>query len=119
MNRHSEQTQAFKADILEILLALSEAPVHGYGIVQAVHERTGGRMSLAPSLLYRRLHRLAEDGLVEQAGVEAGRRGKDKRLYRLTAAGREVLRAEATRLVELANSPGVLRAVAPRAAESG
>lgn len=119
MTQNAEHRQAFKADILEILLALSEAPLHGYGIVQAVRERTGGRMSLAPSLLYRRLHRLAEDGWVEQVGVEPGERGKAKLLYRLTADGQAVLRAEAARLVAMANSPGLLRVLDPNTAESG
>lgn len=119
MTNHTERPEAFKADILEILLALSHGALHGYGIVQAVEGRTDGRISLAPSLLYRRLHRLADEGWVEQVGVERGARGKARLLYQLTPEGRRFLRAEAARLVALANSPDLLGALAPRTAEDG
>ncbi|HSR42973.1 MAG TPA: helix-turn-helix transcriptional regulator, partial [Longimicrobiales bacterium] len=59
-------TPPLHPEIFEILLALANGALHGYGIVKAVEENTGGEISLAPSLLYRRLRRLQDDGLVAE-----------------------------------------------------
>lgn len=102
-------------EIFEILLALAEGPAHGWGIVQEVESRTDGRIELAPSLLYRRLRRLVEDGLVEEAGEAPGERGRPRKEYALTHQGRARVRAEARRLVDLASE----RAIRDLAGESG
>jgi DNA-binding PadR family transcriptional regulator len=67
--------------------------------------------------LYRLLTRLVSEGLVEETAAPRGgavpHPGRDRRYYRLTAAGRAAVRAEAKRLrevLELAAS----RAVLPR-----
>lgn len=96
-----------KPEIFEVLLALGGGRLHGYGIVQAVESSTGGRVRLAPSLLYRRLRRLLEDGLIEEAGETPGERGGSRKEYALTPAGRALLRAEARRLVSVAGRPRI------------
>jgi DNA-binding PadR family transcriptional regulator len=92
-----------KASVLEILMALAETPLHGYGILQRVRERTKGRVRLDTGPLYRRMKRLLEDGLVEETGSpEEGEEADDRRrYYTLTALGRAALTLEANRLAEL------------------
>src|SRR5690348_8057250 len=87
----------------QVLLALSDGPRHGYGVIQEIDTRTGGLMRLRTGTLYLLLQRLAADGLVEparpprhQAG--AATPGSPRRYYDVTTLGRAVLAAEARRL---------------------
>ncbi len=50
--------------VYHILLSLSEASRHGYGIIKDVMERTGGRLELEAGTLYAAIKRLREDGLL-------------------------------------------------------
>lgn len=80
-----------------ILTALAGGRLHGYGIIQAVKALSGGRVTLRPGTLYGALDRLAESGLVVVDG-ETVEQGRFRRYYKVTAAGAEVLAAEADRL---------------------
>ena len=51
---------------LQILLALAEGPLHGYGIRQAVEERTEGDVRLGSGTLYEAIHRLLGDSRIEE-----------------------------------------------------
>ena len=85
--------------VFHILLALADGERHGYAIMRDVDERTGGLVRIGPGMLYGSIKWLREDGLIEEMPARA--RGDDddrRRYYRLTADGREVLRAEAVRL---------------------
>ena len=97
-----------------ILLALHDDDRHGYGIMQAVAERTEGRTKLNPGTLYTTLQRLTERGLItewtprERQGGHSDRR----RSYRITSLGRRVARMEFERLGDLVNlgrAAGLLR----------
>ena len=79
-----------------ILTALVGAPRHGYGIVGEVASLSDGRVQLKVGTLYGVLDRLVTDGLVELDREEV-ERGRLRRYYRLTEAGRQRLAAEATR----------------------
>jgi DNA-binding PadR family transcriptional regulator len=79
-----------------ILLALLDAPLHGYGIMKEVERESAGEVRLEIGSLYRLLARLLDEGLIE-AGEGDGRR----RNYELTRLGRKVLKAEAQRLAGL------------------
>jgi DNA-binding PadR family transcriptional regulator len=81
----------------EVLLALTDGPAHGYLIMQLVEARSGGEVTLHPGTLYRTLARLLEQGLVEERGAPARARER-KTTFRLTAFGRAVAEAEASRL---------------------
>ncbi len=90
--------------VFHLLLALSDADRHGYGIAKEVAERTGGRVRLGPGTIYGTLNRMRDAGLVEERQTAAGaaRGGDDRRrYYRITPLGRAVARAEASRLLEL------------------
>lgn len=89
--------------ICQILLALAEEEHHGYAILHAVRERSGGRIRINTGPLYRHLKRLLDDGLVEESDYRPAPDHDDhrRRYYRLTATGREVIAAEAERMAEL------------------
>lgn len=80
----------------QILLALAERELHGYGIMADVLERTGGRMRLWPGVLYGSLKRLSDEGLVEETDPpkDAPRDRMSRRFYRLTREGRRALGRE-------------------------
>jgi len=85
----------------QVLLTLAEAPRHAYGLAKAVEEQPDGGVRLEIGSLYRILARLTTAGLIEE-GTPPGRGGGGhearRRYYQLTAFGREVATAEATRL---------------------
>lgn len=84
----------------EILLALTDGDRHGYAILKVLESRG---VPLAASLLYRKIRRMMQQGLI--AGSEARPDPGDdarRRYYRLTSLGRTVVRAEAARIVQLA-----------------
>lgn len=88
------------AAVLQILLALSKAPLHGYGILQDVAARSD-RPTLLPGTLYRALARLQQEGLVEPAEpAEGSDFDPRRRCYQLTELGIRVLRCELRRLEE-------------------
>jgi PadR family transcriptional regulator PadR len=85
------------------LAALLDGPLHGYAIIRRVHDLTGGRVRLAAGTLYAALDRLTAAGLIEVERTEIVD-GRARRTYRLTGAGREALRTEATRMQTLART---------------
>ena len=86
---------------LQILLALAEGPLHGYGIKQRVEERTDGRVRLGSGTLYEAVHRLLEQSVIEEVDALPGEPtsgGPPRRFYALTGAGRDLLREELDRM---------------------
>jgi DNA-binding PadR family transcriptional regulator len=86
-----------------ILLALADADRHGYAIIQDVSARTRGAVKLSAGTLYRSIHRMLEDGLLEELRERPAPEEDDerRRYYRITRFGQQVARAEAARLTEL------------------
>jgi transcriptional regulator len=80
---------------LLVLKALSWEPMHGYNILDWLRQATQNELRLEDAALYPALHRMEARGLIasEWGLSENNRRAK---YYRLTAAGRRELRAEAT-----------------------
>ncbi|HUF51087.1 MAG TPA: helix-turn-helix transcriptional regulator [Longimicrobiales bacterium] len=87
--------------VLEILVALGGAPLHGYAVAQAVRARSGGRIRLETGPLYRHLKRLLDDSLVAEAPRPEDDDARRGAYYRLTPLGRRVLAAESRRLGDL------------------
>jgi DNA-binding PadR family transcriptional regulator len=85
-----------------ILSALARGPLHGYGIIKAVEELSGGRLTLRAGTLYEALDRLEKDGTVAFDREETAG-GPPRRYLRLTDAGRALLASEAARLEETAS----------------
>lgn len=67
---------------LYLLFLLNEGPRHGYDLMQALTERTGGTYTPSAGTIYPRLAKLEEEGLVRSASD--GR----KTVYEITEAGR-------------------------------
>jgi DNA-binding PadR family transcriptional regulator len=87
----------------QILFVLYRRELHGYAVVKSIAERTGGRVRLEPSNLYRRVRRMMQEGLVEEAEERPTPELDDRRrrYFALTELGRAVLAAEAQRMREL------------------
>lgn len=75
-----------------VLLALTK-PGHGYRLMGEVEKVSGGRVSMGPGTLYGVLTRMKKEGLILLT-EDDGRR----KVYRITAAGREALAREYARL---------------------
>ena len=67
---------------LYLLNLLDEAPRHGYDLIQALTDRTGGTYTPSAGTIYPRLAKLEEEGLVTKTAD--GR----KTIYEITDAGR-------------------------------
>jgi len=96
----------------QVLLALRSGPLHGYGIMKAVEEASGGSVTIELGSLYRMIARLLSTGLIAQAesGADVTHAGKARRNYRVTSLGLEVARAEARRLRDALVAAGDLLA---------
>jgi DNA-binding PadR family transcriptional regulator len=88
---------------LLILSVLSEGPLHGYGIVRAVEERSMTQVLLDPANLYRALRRMHRDDWVRETD---GDDTDGRRRFSLTRTGERVLRAEVARLEALLRQVG-------------
>ena len=88
---------------LQVLLALSAGPRHGYGLIADIGEQSGGRIRLVPGNLYTVLRRLLDWGWIEESDDSdaAPSAGPPRRTYELTSSGSSALRREASRLGEV------------------
>jgi DNA-binding PadR family transcriptional regulator len=87
--------------VCHVLFALADTERHGYAIIREVDERTDGAIRLRTGTLYTLLHRLIERDLIEEGEAAGDDDDPRRRYYRLTALGRDVLKAEALRLQAL------------------
>ena len=71
-----------------VLLLLDEEPMHGYQLMQAIADRSGGRWTPSPGAIYPALNLLEDEGLVTVA-AESGRK-----VATLTEAGHELVDAQ-------------------------
>ena len=72
-----------------LLAALEDGPRHGYAVMEALREATGGQIDLPTGTIYPALHRLEQAGLIIGSWSVVG--GRRRRCYTLTAAGRVAL----------------------------
>ena len=89
--------------VLLILWALADGPQHGYRLRRRAEELGRGHVSISPASLYESMNALRRRGLIEhaKAPADADRDDKRRRYFRLTKRGRDVLKAEASRLAWL------------------
>ena len=89
-----------KADVLQGTLALMVlktldvlGPLHGFGIARRIEQISGDRLSLNYGSIYPALLRLEQErAIVSEWGVSENNR--KAKYYRLTAAGRRLLKQE-------------------------
>ncbi len=76
-----------------ILAQLEEVPRHGYEIAARIGDRSGGLVQFHAASLYPVLYRLERRGLIQGRWVEKPAQRR-RRYYRLTPAGRTVLKEQ-------------------------
>jgi len=74
---------------LLLLAVLTRGPAHGYGLVEALRDRSEDAFHLGEGTMYPALYRLERRGLVRSRWEAVGRRRR--RVYRLTRSGRDAL----------------------------
>ena len=78
--------------ILKLLVDVGE-PLHGYDIIQRLEARSQGAFDFKEGLIYPRLHRMEQDGLLESRWLgEPGTRRR--KVYTITDKGRWQLDVE-------------------------
>jgi DNA-binding PadR family transcriptional regulator len=87
--------------VFHILIALADQPLHGYGIMLDIAERSAGKVKLSPGTLYGSIKQMLEDGLIEEVDSPVGGDDERRRYYRLTRDGREAARQEIARMAAL------------------
>lgn len=85
----------------EILLAVADGPLHGYGIIKEIENRAGPDAAPSTGAMYLALQRMEGDGLIEQADAPSSAEDARRRYYRITAVGRERAELESRRLADL------------------
>lgn len=80
---------------LYLLRLLAEEPRHGYDIMQALSDRTGGTYTPSAGTIYPRLSKLEEEGLVTK--TVDGR----KTVYEITDAGRAEVEARSGDIADI------------------
>ena len=76
-----------------VLKLLERGEMYGYELVEALERRTDGVLAMGQSTLYPMLYNLEAKGFVAARWDESGSR--PRKYYRLTAAGRRRLAADA------------------------
>ncbi|MBT2527754.1 helix-turn-helix transcriptional regulator [Streptomyces sp. ISL-99] len=107
------RADAVRGHLDGLLLAVLEAgPLHGYAIITAVQQRSGGVLDLRTGTIYPALNRLERLGLLSSSWDSVGERRR--RCYELTDAGRSSLANERTSWREFTTAIGsVLNPAAP------
>lgn len=90
---------------LVLLKLVAEEPRHGYDLIRAIEELTGGRYAPSPGVVYPTLTLLDEMGLIEQAPGEGARKP-----FQITEPGRAHLEKNGEEADELINR---LKALSP------
>jgi len=80
-----------------VLLKLTEdQPRHGYDLIRAIEERTGGAYAPSPGVIYPTLTLLEDMGLIEEQKAEGTRK-----LYAITGEGRAHLAERAEEVADI------------------
>lgn len=72
-----------------LIAIVADGPLHGYGVAQALKQRSGGVFDLPEGTIYPALHRLERAGLLSSKWSTAS--GRKRRVYQVTARGRRAV----------------------------
>jgi DNA-binding PadR family transcriptional regulator len=72
-----------------ILAVLAGGPLHGYAVIEALKEKSGGVLELPEGTVYPALHRLERDRLLRSDW--SAKTGRRRRVYQLTHRGKRGL----------------------------
>jgi transcriptional regulator len=90
-----------------ILRTLLLGPLHGHGIAKHIERTSEALLKVEHGSLYPALHRLERHGWIASRWERSGR-GRELKMYRLTAAGRKQLAGEQSRWQQLARAIGLV-----------
>lgn len=94
--RHGRRRMFDRAELRLVLLKLiAEQPRHGYDLIKAMEELSGGHYSPSPGVVYPALAMLADEGVIAERESEDHRRQ-----FSVTPAGEAVLQEEAEAVAE-------------------
>ncbi len=105
-----------KSDLLQgtldmlILKTVALGPVHGYGISQRIQQVSAEVLQVQQGSLYPALHRLEHRGWLTADWGES-ENGRMAKFYRLTAAGKKQLAAEAENWQRLSTAVSLIMAL--------
>ena len=105
--RRGRKGRMFESGELRLVLLklIAEEPRHGYDLIRAIEEMTGGEYAPSPGVIYPTLTLLQDMGLIEESEVEGSRKP-----FQITAQGREHLEERTEEADELI---GRLKDLAP------
>ncbi|MEV4758055.1 helix-turn-helix transcriptional regulator [Micromonospora sp. NPDC049559] len=99
------KAQALHGHLDALLLAVLEGgPLHGYAIIEALRDRSGGTLNLPTGTIYPALRRLERAGYVESSWSTVN--GRERRTYHLTGAGQRALTGERSSWQEFSSTVG-------------
>lgn len=100
MKRSAEALLPLSAPMFQVLIALADGEKHGYAIIKEIKRRTEGEITLSAGTLYAIIRKFEGEGVVEECDQRPDPALDDerRRYYRLTTFGREVAKAEASRM---------------------
>lgn len=90
---------------LVLLKLIADEPRHGYDLIRAIEELTGGQYAPSPGVVYPTLTLLQDMGLIEEADAEGARKP-----FQITQQGRDYLNERVEEADELI---GRLKGLAP------
>ena len=84
------RSRMFGREELRLLLLqlIAEEPRHGYDLIKAMEERSGGHYAPSPGVIYPSLAMLADEGLIEEQASE-----DQRRKFGITKAGTDAIEA--------------------------
>ncbi|GAA4914841.1 DNA-binding PadR family transcriptional regulator [Stackebrandtia albiflava] len=101
-----------KADTLRghldamLLAVLESEPRHGYAIIEALKERSGGTLDVPTGTVYPALRRLERNGYLRSSWSNVG--GRERRTYSLTGSGTRELAAQRGQWRQTADTIGAV-----------
>jgi PadR family transcriptional regulator PadR len=95
-----------------ILKAVSLGPLHGYGVLLRIQQISGEQLEIQQGSLYPALYRLEHQGAIASEWGESDNNRRAK-YYRLTPAGRAMLRSETDKWHRMAGIIGVILKTSP------
>jgi PadR family transcriptional regulator PadR len=89
-----------------LLSVIDTEPAHGYAILEALRQRSGGALDLPTGTVYPALHRLERSRLIASTWTTV--EGRRRRIYALTARGRKMLTDERAHWLEFVSTVSAL-----------
>jgi transcriptional regulator len=90
-----------------ILRTLNLGPLHGHGIAKHIQRTSQELLKIEHGSLYPALHRLERQGWIASRWEES-ERGRELKMYRLTAKGKKQLADEHSRWSEMSRAIGLV-----------